>query len=286
MRKISFITSVILFLNGLVCNVFADTSCTNEYININGEQKVSVNCLQNPYRKWEVYYDEIGRELYGVHYRPINGEWVMQEISSNYWSSNNQKTQYSYFCNGYRSGKMWGVYYYGPENGCTTEAFIQTSTNGQNTGHYDCSSNPTASPCVIARNRFCPPVCSSCSNGICSACFGDYMLQDNACVKACGDGYLTNSGKCMKESDCKDGFHADNGACVANSDVNCNTEIGGKCTECKNNTFEQDGSCVSSCDSGYKDMGGFCNRVRYTPAEAAAAANDDNTNVVTITFRK
>ncbi len=40
--------------------------------------------------------------------------------------------------------------------------------------------------------------------------------------------------------------------------------------------------CCSSC----KDMGGYCNRIRYTPAEAAKVLNDDNTNSVTITFRK
>lgn len=45
------------------------------------------------------------------------------------------------------------------------------------------------------------------------------------------------------------------------------------------------GACKIACEAGYKDMGGFCNRVRYTPAEAAAATFDDNTNVITITFK-
>ena len=40
--------------------------------------------------------------------------------------------------------------------------------------------------------------------------------------------------------------------------------------------------CADVC----KDMGGWCNRIRYTPAEAAQVLNDDNTNEVTITFRK
>ena len=40
--------------------------------------------------------------------------------------------------------------------------------------------------------------------------------------------------------------------------------------------------CCSSC----KDMGGYCNRIRYTPAEAAEVLKDDNTNSVTITFKK
>ena len=40
--------------------------------------------------------------------------------------------------------------------------------------------------------------------------------------------------------------------------------------------------CCSSC----KDVGGYCNRIRYTPAEAAKVLRDDNTNEVTITFKK
>ncbi len=40
--------------------------------------------------------------------------------------------------------------------------------------------------------------------------------------------------------------------------------------------------CCSSC----KDMGGWCNRIQYTPAEAAPLLHNDNTNEVTITFKK
>lgn len=42
----------------------------------------------------------------------------------------------------------------------------------------------------------------------------------------------------------------------------------------------------TKCMINYKQNENFCNRVRYTPAEAAAVAKDDNTNVVTITFKK
>ena len=47
--------------------------------------------------------------------------------------------------------------------------------------------------------------------------------------------------------------------------------------------------CIDSadgCGAGYKDMGGWCNRLRYTPAEAAQVLRDDNTNSVVITFKK
>lgn len=58
---------------------------------------------------------------------------------------------------------------------------------------------------------------------------------------------------------------------------------------CARNYLAKESECISKaqgCGANYKDMGKWCNRVRYTPAEAAAVANDDNTNVVTITFRK
>ena len=44
--------------------------------------------------------------------------------------------------------------------------------------------------------------------------------------------------------------------------------------------------CVSSCGPSFKYNDGECDRVRYTPAEAAAVLHDDNTNIVTITFKK
>ena len=37
---------------------------------------------------------------------------------------------------------------------------------------------------------------------------------------------------------------------------------------------------------GYKNVGGYCNRVQWTPAEAAPLLHNDNTNEVTITFKK
>ena len=57
---------------------------------------------------------------------------------------------------------------------------------------------------------------------------------------------------------------------------------------CGKGYLGKEGKCINSalgCGTNYKDMGGFCNRVRYTPAEAAEIAKDDG-NVVTITFRK
>ena len=49
---------------------------------------------------------------------------------------------------------------------------------------------------------------------------------------------------------------------------------------------EPDLSKRRCCSDVCKDMGGWCNRIRYTPAEAAEVLHDDNTNEVTITFKK
>ena len=40
------------------------------------------------------------------------------------------------------------------------------------------------------------------------------------------------------------------------------------------------------CDENWKRNEDFCNRIRYTPAEASQVLRDDNTNEVTITFKK
>ncbi len=57
-------------------------------------------------------------------------------------------------------------------------------------------------------------------------------------------------------------------------------------TSCESGLLEQGGACVSSCGSGYKQVENWCNRIQYTPAEAAQVLRNDNTNEVTITFRK
>ena len=49
---------------------------------------------------------------------------------------------------------------------------------------------------------------------------------------------------------------------------------------------EPDVTKRTCCADVCKDMGGWCNRIRYTPAEAAEVLRDDDKNEVTITFRK
>ena len=74
---------------------------------------------------------------------------------------------------------------------------------------------------------------------------------------SCGNQYVKSGSGCV--ADCGSGLLGKNGKCI---------------------------SATEGCGTGYKKIENWCNRIRYTPAEAAAAAKDNNTNVVTLTFKK
>ncbi len=51
----------------------------------------------------------------------------------------------------------------------------------------------------------------------------------------------------------------------------------------------KEGKCIDAslgCGAGYRQFENFCNHVHWTPADAAKVLRDDNTNEVTITFKK
>ena len=124
-----------------------------------------------------------------------------------------------------------------------------------------------------------------------------------------GKYYYTGSGCANLPSDlskmtCNSGYVLDETAhrCDRHG---CASFVDGACT-CDKYYYKKEGGCVSfeegcgegwleknrecieaskGCGDGYKDFGGWCNRVIYTPAEAAPLLSDDN-NMVTITFRK
>lgn len=104
-----------------------------------------------------------------------------------------------------------------------------------------------------------------CSDGVCSQTQG---VRENSHVYfLCSGGNLScKTGDCSNEAcktiDSDDFCSAGCQSCTASH----------VCTKCKNENF--------------KLNEGECDRVRYTPAEAAAIASDNNTNVVTITFKK
>ena len=60
-----------------------------------------------------------------------------------------------------------------------------------------------------------------------------------------------------------------------------------KCSKCKNGLLEKEGVCISAangCGENWKDMGGWCNRIRYTPAEAAQYLKDTDNEII-MTFK-
>ena len=56
--------------------------------------------------------------------------------------------------------------------------------------------------------------------------------------------------------------------------------------KCCNGYIKRGVGCVKDCGENFRPNDGECDRLRYTPAEAAAVLRDDNTNEVTITFKK
>jgi hypothetical protein len=136
--------------------------------------------------------------------------------------------------------------------------------------------------------------CRGCKNGIVqnmdcvSRCMDGYVKGVNTfgyeeCFPAelgCGYGEKQVGDECVAREDgegCGVGFYLKDNLCVSES------------KGCGDGYLGKDGVCISSangCGAGYKDMGGWCNRIQYTPAEAAKVLRDGNTNEVTITFRK
>ena len=167
-------------------------------------------------------------------------------------------------------------------NGC------ETCTNGKFYQDGECVSScaegyyQAGTKCV--KN---PDGCASYnySTGSCSDCSGGSYLDGVDCKanpKGC-DSY--NGTSCDV---CSDGYYSASGICKANP-TGCTDYSGTYCYSCSSGYLEKDGACIpasNGCGAGYKDMGGFCNRVQWTPAEAAAVLTDDNNNSVTITFKK
>ncbi len=136
--------------------------------------------------------------------------------------------------------------------------------------------------CSISGEGF---ACNNCTAGSLTngLCIGN---QDQTCEKG---KYLTLAGTCAET--CPIGQYGDkkSGKCrtvTANceemrDDIHCQT--------CKSGYLEKDGECIAAatgCGDNYKRIENWCNRIRWTPAEAAEVLFDDNSNEVTITFRK
>ena len=70
---------------------------------------------------------------------------------------------------------------------------------------------------------------------------------------------------------------------------NNSNNTGGSSAGCGEGQLEKNGGCVpvsQGCGEGYRQIETWCNKIRWTPAEAAQVLTNDNNNTVTITFRK
>ena len=136
----------------------------------------------------------------------------------------------------------------------------------------------------------------------CTSCKEGYYLQDRECVSECKEGYIAGTNKygypsCFPaELGCGYGEKQVGDKCVAREDGEgcgvgfylkdnlCVSESKG----CGDGYLGKDGVCISSadgCGAGYRQFENFCNRIQYTPAEAAALLKDDD-NFVILTFKK
>lgn len=94
---------------------------------------------------------------------------------------------------------------------------------------------------------------------------------------------LSTSWQAAKKEQCTDSYIWLDGACYKRNESQCNG------TE---NYYWNGTSCIYrpssgkiACSSSYKVNDGYCDRIRYTPAEAAAVVHKDD-NTITLTFKK
>ena len=88
-----------------------------------------------------------------------------------------------------------------------------------------------------------------------------------------------NSEQCTKS------YIYENGICHKRNEYQCNSTEnyywnGSGCV------YRPSNGKISCYGTSHKENDGYCDRIRYTPAEAAQVLKNDNTNEVTITFRK
>ena len=101
--------------------------------------------------------------------------------------------------------------------------------------------------------------------------------QDDMYYEYYDDGkLLSKTNEICNDNGCSSVLYDANGDLLS---VNGN-EVTENCASANSN-----GVCTK-CKDGFDDIDGYCNKIRWTPAEAAKVLRDDNTNEVTITFKK
>ena len=106
----------------------------------------------------------------------------------------------------------------------------------------------------------------------CGSCGDEFVKSGTGCVAECGNGFTANTEtkQCVKNSAPEDSStpstnaHPTAASCAGDGKV-----LQGK-------------SCVAECGSSFRLNDGECDRIRYTPAEAAQYLKDtDNTIIMT-----
>ena len=202
-----------------------------------------------------------------------------------------------------------------------SKAFDHSKFNNINCLKADGSAGGNESKCMEAMERFLPDENGNCKEGIgClknlqkigNSCVGQYFsngentcISKSSCVQS-GNVIKFESRECMSADECKETYTIDSETHHCNKIAGCSSFVDGACVcdkyyynkeggcvyfkeGCGEGWLEKDSECIEAskgCGENYRDLGGWCNRVIYTPAEAAEVLNDDNTNFITITFRK
>ena len=105
----------------------------------------------------------------------------------------------------------------------------------------------------------------------------------NLVVDECMDGYKVKNGTCLSSSaSCGDGYVDGDGVCYKIPDgCESASATDGSCTKCSAGlSFDDDNNCIECNKEGYKNLDGYCYRVRYTLPEADEATSNDNENMI------
>ncbi|MBR3501712.1 MAG: leucine-rich repeat protein [Alphaproteobacteria bacterium] len=161
------------------------------------------------------------------------------------------------------------------------------------------------------------PNCGGYSKGVCTTCASGYHSADNSCVanppnckvfagddcSECLTGYLTKENSCVEPSSCTGEYLISGNECIKMP--GCLDFANGACGGCETGYYKKDGGCVAAtdgCGDGYLKKGtscisaaqgcgssfrlndGECDRIRYTPAEAAEVLKDTDNEII-MTFK-
>ena len=216
--------------------------------------------------KNEKVYDEDGNITANTQYRCQDGNCSISSISEyEYYENSNEKRSMTLYkcsnntCYNYNRG----------DGSCTDEGFF-----------FDKNGNVTEGYTGECGGTWYTKTFSCDSNKICK-CDETGKILDNF-----GENELSKpkSVRCLSSNTYADGSQCK--SCPSNAESCYLDDNNRMVTTCEGEYKEQNGNCVSSCGADYRDMGEWCNRIRWTPAEAAKVLRDDNTNEITITFKK